>query len=334
MGKMFEAIDHFKKLKGIVIGDLMLDVYSFGSVDRISPEAPVPIIRVENEEYRPGGAGNVACNLRAFGSDVLLLGIVGHDNGGDKLLELLEREGVKTDHVVQCKNRTTIVKNRIVAKGQQLLRVDREATDASAGRYRSIILEYFDEFQDSYDFVIIEDYNKGLLNGFLYRELISRSRIPVFIDPKFEYFSAMKGAFLLKPNFEEFRRAMGVKKIRNNIARYLESMRRKLNLGNLVVTMGSEGMFIINEEHRWHIPSLHRNVFDVTGAGDMVISILSLGITSGLNLFESAVLATIGAGIEISKLGAQPICPEELTKEVESSWRRLLEEARPLKVQA
>lgn len=334
MNRILEAVNHFKDLRGLVIGDLMLDVYSFGSVERISPEAPVPVVRVEREEFRAGGAGNVAGNLGALGARVFISGVIGDDTEGRILIEMLEKSGVNTSCIVKSKNRKTIVKNRIVSKGQQLLRIDREKNETLAGRFRAAILEILEGVQGDIDFIILEDYNKGLFNGYFYREIISRSKVPVFVDPKYEHFSAMKNAFLVKPNFDEFKKAMGLQRIPNNVTKYLQSMKKRLYLKNLVVTRGENGMMILDDGGGYHIPSLQRNVYDVTGAGDTVISVLGLSMSAGLSLFESAILATIAAGIEITKLGAQPIYPAELKDGIRNHWSRLVKESSALKVQS
>lgn len=334
MYKVFRAVDDFKKLKGVVVGDLMLDVYSFGSVERISPEAPVPVVKIERVEYRVGGAANVANNVKTLGAKVFLAGILGDDYEGDILLDLLSKGGIDLSLVKRIKRLNTIVKNRIVSKGQQLLRIDVEESERNIVKYRVTLLEEIIKLSGDVDFIIVEDYNKGLLNSYFYRELISNSKAPVFIDPKYENYSAMKNAYLLKPNFDEFRKASGVKRIGNNILRYVDILKRKLNVKNLVVTKGEDGMFIEDEQgSSFHIPSLHKKVFDVTGAGDMVISILALGMSSGLNLFEASILSTIAAGIEITKLGAQPVSIDELNEEVNSHYIRIVNESNPLKVQ-
>uniref|UniRef100_A0A7V3ZX67 D-glycero-beta-D-manno-heptose-7-phosphate kinase n=1 Tax=candidate division WOR-3 bacterium TaxID=2052148 RepID=A0A7V3ZX67_UNCW3 len=333
MEKILEAIEGFKNLKGIVVGDLMLDVYSFGTVERISPEAPVPIVRVERDEFRVGGAANVASNLRALGAEVMVAGLVGEDFEGEMLIDLMESKGIRVEMVGVVKGKRTIVKNRIIARGQQLLRIDWEDLKERGGKIRKKILENVIIQSKNADFIIIEDYNKGFLDGFMYRTIIASSSAPVFIDPKFEHYSSMKNAFLVKPNFEEFRKATGIAKFRGNFGRSVETFRKKLNIKNLVVTKGEEGMYISNGDAINHIPSLRRKVFDVTGAGDMVISLLALGMCSGLSLFEASILATIGAGIEITKLGAQPVTKEELIMEVRNHWDRLLEGVVSLKEQ-
>jgi len=333
MEKALGAIDGFKKLKAIVVGDLMLDVYSFGTVERISPEAPVPVVRVDYDEYRVGGAANVANNLRVLGAEVKVAGLVGEDYEGKLLLDLMESQGIDTSMVKVVRGKKTIVKNRIVAKGQQLLRLDREDLNDKGGKIRKKILSDLLKYLQDVDFVIIEDYNKGFLDGFIYRTVISSSPVPVFIDPKFEHYSSMKNAFLVKPNFEEFKKATGLRKIRGNFGISVENFRKRLNLKNLVVTKGEDGMYITNDEGVYHIPSLHRNVFDVTGAGDTVISLLALGMCAGLSLLEASLLATIGAGIEITKLGAQPVTLDELISEVKNHWNRLLSQVISLKKQ-
>ncbi len=333
MNEIKVHIEKFKKLKGIVIGDLMLDMYSFGNVERISPEAPVPVIKIEKEEARVGGAANVASNLKVMGSDVTVIGLVGDDYNGQKLINLLKEKGIDVSHIMIKKRGKTIVKNRLISKGQQLLRVDHEEDNSLTSHLKSKITEMLKKLQNEANYIIIEDYNKGLMSSGLYREIIKNSNIPVFIDPKFEFYSAMKNAFLVKPNFEEFKRAAKIHRLKGNLLKYMESFRKKLNINHLVVTRGEDGMYVANDNAAYHIPSLHRNVYDVTGAGDMVIATLALSMTSGLDILESSILATITAGIEITKLGAVPVTLEELYEELDRSYLRLKNAVKVLKEQ-
>lgn len=334
MEDVIKSVEKFKELKGLVIGDMMLDVYSFGHVERISPEAPVPIVKIEREEFRAGGASNVALNLKTLGAKVKLVGIVGNDNEGKTLLHILEENGIDVGDVMVQKKGKTIVKKRIISKGQQLMRIDFEDNMKLTKSYKEKIINLILKEGDEYNFIILEDYNKGLFTAQLYREIIKNTKSPIFIDPKYEHYQSMKNAFLLKPNFDEFKKASRLQRLRGNLLKAMESFRKKLNVKNLVVTKGEEGMYILGDDYAYHVPSLHRNVFDVTGAGDTVISLLALSMTSGLDPLRSSVLATIGAGIEITKLGAQPVGVEELLSEVKKHFERLLKEARPLKEQS
>ncbi|RKZ01866.1 MAG: D-glycero-beta-D-manno-heptose-7-phosphate kinase, partial [Candidatus Hydrothermota bacterium] len=312
--KVERFIEKFKDLRVAVIGDLILDEYLFGEVERISPEAPVPVAAIQGRRINPGGAANVALNLRALGSDVELFGIVGRDTPGRELLDLLSERGIGVEGILEVPDRPTTLKTRVISQGQQMIRLDREVTSPIDEGLAEDILNRVREGLDDIDAVIFQDYNKGLLTA----HLITRS-IGLFgerlkaVDPKLDNFFTYRGVDVFKPNIRELQRATGIK-IKND-AELLDIMRRvrnQIRARYLVVTRGEKGILVQSDDELIKIPSLKREVFDVTGAGDTVISIMVLGLAAGLSIVESTLLSSIGAGIEVGKFGAATVSPEEL----------------------
>lgn len=309
----------FAGKKILVVGDVMLDHYLFGNVDRISPEAPVPVVKVMKEENRLGGAANVALNLKALGGEVWIAGVVGNDDSGKKLIELLNENGINTEAIVTSKIRVTTVKSRIISKQHQMLRFDHETTG---------YLNYDDSFilrrkieSISYhriDGVVLEDYNKGTLNKKNIPELLklfASKNIPVAVDPKQENFLLYKGVQLFKPNLREIEEAIG-KRIPLDEIMFLENasewLRKKLNHQNTVITLGAAGIFLDNNKTSV-IKSAHpRKVSDVSGAGDTVIAVLALAMAAGISLSEVIDLANTAGGLVCEQSGVVPITKEML----------------------
>ncbi len=319
------AIKRFSDFKVAVIGDLILDEYIFGTAERISPEAPVPVVLQNRREVRPGGAANVAFNLVELGAKVVLFGVVGDDPFADELKSILESSGVDTSGIVTDPKRPTTVKTRIIAHRQQVVRLDRESTDPIDSDVRDRMLDRISELIDGIDAVIFEDYNKGALS----EEMIERG-IAAFsgklraVDPKFQNFWNYRGVELFKPNRKELANAM----LRQfyNTSDFMNSIREahdRLETQNLLVTAGEDGMYLSNSDGIVHIPAHKRDVFDVTGAGDTVIAVAVLGMLAGLTMNEAALLASIAAGIEVSKLGAATVSPDELMQAVDDHWDEL-----------
>ncbi len=319
------AIKRFSDFKVAVIGDLILDEYIFGTAERISPEAPVPVVLQNRREVRPGGAANVAFNLVELGAKVVLFGVVGDDPFANELKSILESSGIDTSGIVKDPKRPTTVKTRIIAHRQQVVRLDRESTDPIDSNVRDRMLDRISELIDGIDAVIFEDYNKGALS----EEMIERG-IAAFsgklraVDPKFQNFWNYRGVELFKPNRKELANAM----LRQfyNTSDFMNSIREahdRLETQNLLVTAGEDGMYLSNSDGIVHIPAHKRDVFDVTGAGDTVIAVAVLGMLAGLPVSEAALLASIAAGIEVSKLGAATVSPDELMQAVDDHWDEL-----------
>ena len=302
----------FNNARILVVGDAMLDRYWYGEVDRISPEAPVPIVKIDpkKEDERPGGAANVACNAAALGAQATLLSVVGTDEPGSKLESLLQRRGVHAQLHHDRSIRTT-VKLRVVARHQQLLRVDFETPpshEVLASKLRD-----FGRVLDQVDVVILSDYGKGGLKHIA--EMIGMARRAgktVLVDPKGEDYSRYRGATLVTPNRSEFRQVAGAWKDERDLTERAQKLRRKLEAKALLITRGEEGMTLFQDGTRFHIAAQAREVFDVSGAGDTVIATLGVVLASGMRMKEAVKLANRAGGIVVGKLGTAVVTPKEL----------------------
>lgn len=299
------------KKKILVIGDVMLDRYWMGQVNRISPEAPVPILDVDTSVDKPGGAANVAKNLSDFGMDVTLIGLTGEDEASEKLLEILSSTNINYKPIID-KNIRTTMKLRVIDKNQQLMRLDHE--DKNLSKVVSKAYEDIEDTLDSYDGIIISDYDKGMVKPIIKKILSKASslKIKTFIDPKGMNFDFYKNAYLLKPNLKEFEDIAGKcpnKKIFNEEG---EKLRKKLKLEYLLITQGKDGMTLFEDGKASSYPSNQQDVFDVTGAGDTVISILAAYIIAGKNINTAVEMSNIAAGISIKKLGSTSVTQKEL----------------------
>ena len=294
----------------LVVGDVMLDRYWFGDVSRISPEAPVPVARIGRIEERAGGAANVARNIASLGGKATLLSVVGNDEAGNALEALMKQDGVKTEFRRDSSISTTI-KLRVVARQQQLIRLDFE--DAPSHEVLADSLEAFEASIDSHDVVILSDYGKGGLTHVA--EMIACARRhgkPVLIDPKGDDYAKYAGATLLTPNRSEFREVAGSWKTEDDLIRKAQGLREALSLAALLVTRSEEGMTLFTEEGPLHQPTFAREVFDVSGAGDTVIGTLGLMMAAGLPVASAMSLANAAAGVVVAKLGTAVCSQNEL----------------------
>ena len=299
------------KKKILVIGVVMLDRYWMGQVNRISPEAPVPILDVDTSVDKPGGAANVAKNLSDFGMDVTLIGLTGEDEASEKLLEILSSTNINYKPIVD-KNIRTTMKLRVIDKNQQLMRLDHEDKNLS-----KVVTKAYEDIENtlhSYDGIIISDYDKGMVKPIIKKILSKASslKIKTFIDPKGMDFDFYKNAYLLKPNLKEFEDIVGRcpnKKIFNEEG---EKLRKKLDLEYLLITQGKNGMSLFADSKVSSYASNQQDVFDVTGAGDTVISILAAYIIAEKNIDTAVEMSNIAAGISIKKLGSTSVTQKEL----------------------
>ncbi len=300
----------------VVVGDAMLDVYVMGEARRLSPEAPVPVVRVKKQSATLGGAGNVALNVVGLGCRSVLLGIRGDDAAGQRLSAILGERGVD-DSVIVDPSRSTTTKTRIIGQGQQLLRLDEEETLEGVASIRERILVRFEEALSVADAVILSDYDKGVLNGSLCAEILGRCRskgIPVFVDPKGKGWERYQGATCVTPNTAEVQFVAG-EKIEDDalLANCARSLRERYRVDWLLVTRGPKGMCLVGpDDFSSFITATAREVYDVSGAGDTVIATLAVGVAAGLPLPRAAEIANIAAGIVVGKLGSQPINAKEL----------------------
>jgi len=315
LSSIIKILDKFDQQKIIVIGDLMLDHYILGKVERISPEAPVPIVNVTSEMSVPGGAGNVALNLVKMKADSIIGGIIGLDSDGDELIAQLIKQGVNTEMLIQSNNRSTIKKVRINGYHQNLLRIDYEDIfDASQDESKQL-LDRFTKLNKS-SYVIISDYAKGSITPALIEDIIlwaKHNSIKVIIDPKPVHQKSYKNCYLLTPNKKEAQEMTGIK---INDHDSLQKCGKKLmedNFCQVVITLGEEGMAVFDKDAQVHIiPTRAREVYDVSGAGDTVVAALTLSLCAGATLIEAAEIANIAAGIKVSKTGTHPVSRDEI----------------------
>lgn len=313
---MIETV--LKKIGGarvLVVGDSMLDRYWYGGVERISPEAPVPVIAVARSDERAGGAANVARNVRALGARCMLLSITGDDREAGALQGLLEAEGIGCS-LYRDKLVNTTVKLRVISRNQQLLRIDFESPASKDARVK--LLDHYLAHLDGYDVVIVSDYGKGGL-GYV-QEMIAAARakdLPIVVDPKGDDYSGYRGATLITPNRKEFEQVAGRSRDDAELTRKAAAMAAELELDGVLVTRGEEGMSFIKRDGReLHIPARAREVFDVTGAGDSVIATIGCAFAVHAELDDALHLANIAAGVVVGKLGAATATPAEILHEL------------------
>lgn len=305
----------FEDVNILVVGDIMLDEYIFGGVDRISPEAPVPIVWSKYEYTTLGGAGNVVNNLAALGSRVAVVGILGEDTAGFDILEKFNELGVVTEGLVFVGDRPTTTKTRIMSSNQQLIRIDREDRMPIDEITINKIVNYVEDNKGSFDALILSDYGKGVLTKELTAELISiMSGKFIAADPIGHDYSKYKGASIITPNVKEAEYAANMfikdkealKKAAEKLIKYTD---------NLLITRGKDGMALFRHDKRpYYVPTASKEVYDVSGAGDTVISTLTFAATSGFTLVESCKIANRAAGIVVGKAGTATVTVEELDK--------------------
>lgn len=317
-------IDKFSRKKIIVIGDLLLDQFLWGEVSRISPEAPVPVVWVKKEGFMPGGACNVANNLARLGADVSLVGVVGKDEKAEILKDKLREQGICIKGVISDKHRPTILKTRVIAHHQQVVRIDREDLSHISGRLLSRARDYLKENIKSCDGIIIEDYGKGVITPSLLKmavPLAKRHNKVIAVDPKEDHFSYYKGVSVVTPNHHEAGGAVGFS---------LDSDKALLEAGNrllkklkahvVLITLGEKGMMVFERGKKPRkIPTVAQEVFDVSGAGDTVIAVYTLSAISGASPIIAARIANCAAGIVVGKIGVAVVEKEELLNKIKNS---------------
>ncbi|MBC7908907.1 MAG: D-glycero-beta-D-manno-heptose-7-phosphate kinase [Pyrinomonadaceae bacterium] len=332
--EMLEVIEHFQRIAILVVGDVMLDRYWWGSVTRISPEAPVPVVRHERSTLAAGGAANVAANIAGLSGRPLLVGLIGDDEGGRELPLTLNAIGVETGHLISTSERPTTVKTRVVAHGQHVVRVDNEDTSPISQEQAQQVTEHVLSLLPESNVLVISDYAKGLLDSALLQSVIAEARrlgIPVLIDPKGMDYKRYAGATLITPNRLEAAQACGIdatdqRAVETSGHRLLD----ELEIQSCLITQGEEGMTLFRRDHApVHLPAMARDVYDVTGAGDTVIAALSLSVGAGADLLTAARLANLSAGLAVEQVGTTVLGLELLREHLESlaSTFRLEEQA-------
>ena len=320
--KTIESLfSHIGSIRCLVVGDLMLDEYLWGKAERISPEAPVQVVDVVREELRLGGAGNVVNNLVALGAQVAVCSVVGEDANGRALLEDFTRRGVAVDAIFRDPARRTSRKTRVVASHQQIVRIDRESRDPLSVEIEERVCSWITGHAASFNAILLSDYLKGVLTRRVIEAVVAAARptaIPVLVDPKGIDFARYQGATILTPNRKEAEAAAGIPILdTQSLGQAAGLIMAQAGLENLLVTRSEEGMSLFSRSGETvHIPTVAREVFDVSGAGDTVLASLAIGVAAGLGMAEAARLANIAAGIAVGKLGTSTVSPDEIINAV------------------
>jgi D-beta-D-heptose 7-phosphate kinase / D-beta-D-heptose 1-phosphate adenosyltransferase len=295
----------------LVVGDLMLDSYWQGLIERISPEAPVPIVHVEDKTMRIGGAGNVAVNISSLGARVSLMSVIGRDEAAQHLADLLEKTEV-TNHCIQQEDVATTIKLRVLSQHQQLIRLDFESTQ-HAVQYAEVSASYTSLLNDA-DIVVLSDYGKGMLaDASSFIQYANAKDIKVLVDPKHKDFSRYQGAYLITPNKKEFEAAIGLFHSQEDLEQKAREAIEQYELGGMLVTQGEKGMtLVLKNEQAVHFPARAQEVFDVTGAGDTVIASLAAGLSAGLSVQDAVHLSSIAAAIVVGRVGTASVTLDEV----------------------
>jgi rfaE bifunctional protein kinase chain/domain len=320
---MRNIFEQFKSVKALVVGDVMLDHYIFGQVNRISPEAPVPIVDIVKTENRLGGAANVAANLKALGATVYLASVTGDDDDGHILKELVQHHGISGESIVLDQDRITTVKSRVLCRNHQMLRFDKEHSTPLNENTELALLDYIIECISQYEpnVIVFQDYNKGVLSQRIIANTMHHARknnIATAIDPKKDNFFSYTGCTLFKPNLREAAEGLGIKINPDDINSLREAdamLRAMINNRYTILTMSEKGIFVATPNNSEIIPSYQRNIVDVSGAGDTVISVMAAGLALGLDPFATAELANIAAGLVCEAVGVAPLNAEALYHE-------------------
>lgn len=316
--KIFED---FNSLNVLIIGDVMLDSYIWGAVERISPEAPVPIVTVKKKDFRLGGAANVALNVASLGAKPILCALIGDDDDGKKLIQRLDDSKISKEGIVVSAHRPTTVKTRIIASSQHVVRVDEESDRVVNAQEEREIMERIEKLLPSCQVVIFEDYDKGVLNASIIEKTIllaDKNSIPTVVDPKRRNFLSYKGVTLFKPNLKELREGLKIDVEAANhssVESAVDQLKEKLNAAGVMLTLSENGVYIDFQNEKIKLPAHAREIADVSGAGDTVVSIAALTVALNLSPKQIAFLSNLGGGLVCQYVGVVPIDKEELLKE-------------------
>jgi D-beta-D-heptose 7-phosphate kinase/D-beta-D-heptose 1-phosphate adenosyltransferase len=313
--RLLHLVQRMKESRVVVVGDIMLDRYLVGDTERLSPEAPVPVVTVRERHAALGGAANVAANVSALGARSLLVGVVGDDTDGAAIRQELAVARLEDRFVLSVAGRPTTSKTRIIARSQQIVRIDDEVETLLDGSDLDRLIRVARDALADADALLLEDYNKGALPPRLIAavmEVARRRGIPIVVDPKFRQFFEYAGATVFKPNRRELESALGAAvDLKNGNA--LPEVLGRLKVDNLLVTLGAEGMVLVMKDGSLtHIPSIARDIYDVSGAGDTVTAWMGAALAAGASVREAAQLANYAAGVEVGKAGVATVSPEEV----------------------
>jgi len=325
-GRLSKVVGNFHGKKILVIGDLILDEFIWGSVSRISPEAPVPVVWVENESFMPGGAANVANNITALGGKAYIVGIVGNDERGAILKSSMDQKGINTEGVITDPSRPTTLKTRVIAHRQQVVRIDKERIGKLSEDVVNKIADYVKSKMDEIDALIIEDYGKGVITAALLKPIIALAKKKnkiISVDPKEDHISYYKGVTVITPNNHEASKAAGISiHDMDSLKKAGNALLKKLKTKITLVTLGEEGMAVFEEGKPFEkIPTVAQEVYDVSGAGDTVISCFTLCLVSGADSIEAAHISNCAAGIVVGKVGISIVTPSELLSRIKEELK-------------
>ncbi|CAN5412001.1 D-glycero-beta-D-manno-heptose-7-phosphate kinase [soil metagenome] len=315
----------FEGLKVLILGDVMVDSYIWGKVDRISPEAPVPIVLISKREKRLGGAGNVALNIQAMGAVPILCSMIGDDAESGILLDLMKKKGLSNEGLLKSKNRITTLKERVISGSQHILRVDSETDQELTEIEENELLSQIKKFIPDVDVIIFQDYDKGNLNKNIINQVINFARqhqVPTIVDPKKKNFLHYYKATLFKPNLKELREGLKLDFNSGNMEEIKEAvsqLREKLNLENTLITLSEKGVYMDSKEGSFHLPAHVRSISDVSGAGDTVICIAALCTALQLSPKFTAGLSNLAGGLVCEHVGVVPIDKKSLYEEAENN---------------
>jgi len=320
--KIFNA---FNKLKVLIVGDLMLDVYYWGDVSRISPEAPVPIVAVSKKESRMGGAGNVAINIQAMGATPILCSVIGNDTNGEKLIKILKDKKLPTEGIMVSKDRPTTTKTRIISNNHHIVRIDDETEEYIGNKQSNKLFEQIQKFVEAgkTDVIIFEDYDKGVISSALIKKIIAlakKKNIPTVVDPKKRNFTDYSEVTLFKPNLKELKEGLKIDVQAGDfkqVQAVTEQLRKNQKIANVLVTLSEHGVFINSEKEKKLVPAHIRNISDVSGAGDTVVSLAALCCALNLPPIQIAFLSNLAGGQVCEKTGVVPVDKKQLLEEAE-----------------
>ena len=318
-----KIFDSFSKVRVLIIGDAMVDAYIWGSVNRMSPEAPVPIVTVQKKEARLGGAANVALNVQAMGATPILCSVIGDDMYGREFVDLMDRQKLTTQAIFKSQKRATTVKTRVIGNNHHLLRVDEELESEVSKQETLLMIEKISFMikTNAVDVIVFEDYDKGVITPDLILKVVveaAKKKIPVAVDPKKKNFHFYKNITLFKPNLKELKEGIKIdidiaeKGILSKVA---DELRTRQGMENILITLSEKGMFIATKKVKHIVPAHMRNISDVSGAGDTVIGVASLGLALKLDPILMVELANIAGGLVCEKVGVVPIDKEQLLEE-------------------
>lgn len=311
----------FNSLNVLIVGDVMIDSYILGRVDRISPEAPVPVVSVTGKDNRLGGAANVALNIKSLGAQPYICSVIGKDSGAAQIQQLFDAAGVNCDGIVRSPNRITTIKTRIIGNNAQMLRVDEEITHPVSTEESNQLVAAINNLLPQMDVVIFEDYDKGVLTAQNIEQIISlanQNKVPTVVDPKKDNFAHYKNATLFKPNLKEIKEGLktddNLKDI-TNLKKAIAQLKTLLDNPMVMVTLSELGVMITNHSQYIHIPAHLRNIADVSGAGDTVVSVAALCLALNTDMETTAFLSNLAGGLVCEKVGVVPIEKDQLLAE-------------------